>query len=177
MSVLQTFAIVTHGLSFDPLVFKRFHVRVAASQRSLSMIKPSKATRGKENSWSLWKLLACYCCFATAERSVDVRKNQPVLVQRHSSLCMVHVCMCSLLPSACTPVHGCPLCWTSHFSLSLFAFTPVSALHMFFNTSIPLLPTSFLHLSLTSLQLLSLFLRCLPAHALVTKGTRHWPCQ
>lgn len=187
MSVLLTFAIVTHGRSFDVLLFKRFHVRVAASQRSFSMIKPSKATRGKEDSRSLWKLLACRSTNAhrvllvdglwgqIIVKQCDVRKDKPVLGQRHSS--MVHVCMCSLLSSACTPAHECPLCWTSHFSLSLFAFTPISALHMFFDASIPLLPTSLLHLSLTSLQLLSLLLRCLLAHALVTKGTRHWPCQ
>lgn len=50
-------------------------------------------------------------------------------------------------------------------SLCLFALKPLSFLHMFFDTSIPPFPTSFFHLSLTSLHY---FLCFSPVLALVT---------
>lgn len=68
-------------------------------------------------------------------------------------------------------------CFHTRFAASQRFFSMIkpykAILHMFFDMSIPPFPTSFPHLSLTSLHLLSRFLCFSPVLALVTEGTGH----
>lgn len=75
----------------------------------------------------------------------------------------------------CAAYHHGLLCACCHAAVCVFLHLSLilSVLHIFFDTSTPQFPTSFLHLWLTSLHFLPLF-QCMLS---LTKGTGHWPCQ